>query len=197
MPMRRKIIDDSDCDPPAPPSKRINAAGDGTAVLVVISSDDSDSGCSDSEAREATICEGTERPYPASASVKSRTSPQRSVAAAPADLNALQYAARFGRFPSPAECHAAREVNFNTPLVQNDEPEVDNGYLWNAVPPKSSQYLDLEAACMDETTSGSSACTDSEDELTPGFVDDFETEKENLSTDDVSLLQRFFPHTAK
>ena len=40
---------------------------------------------------------------------------------APANMNALQYAGRFGQFPSPAECAAARRDNPNTPLVQRDD----------------------------------------------------------------------------
>ncbi len=102
-----------------------------------------------------------------------------------------EFAGKFGHFPGPDDSAMIVAV------AEHPVPEVDDGFLWNAVPAKSCQYLDLEAVCADETSSGSSACGDSEGELTPGFVDDLEAEKENLSTDDALLLQRFFPHTAK
>jgi hypothetical protein len=97
-------------------------------------------------------------------------------------------------------------VNGDTPLVQHvpaaaavneDDPVADDGYLWNAVPPSGCQYLDLEAHCMDDTSSGSSGGSDSDRGLTPGFVDDEVAENDNLNASDVAVLQRFFPHTAR
>jgi hypothetical protein len=197
--MRRKIIDDSDCDPPPNPIKCRKDACEGTVVIQVSSGYSGDDSGAAAEALGSTIGEGCDRLQPASAAVSSTLESRCTVDVAPASMNALQFAAKFGRFPTQAECAAALAVNADTPLVQHVDPvpEVDDGFLWNAVPAKTCQYLDLEAVCADETSSGSSACGDSEGELTPGFVDDLEAEKENLSTDDASLLQRFFPHTAK
>ncbi len=202
MPMRRKIIDDSDCDLPSSTIKRSKDAGEGTVAIIVLSSDESDNDMGDTaDVADAEIRVGSENPQPATAAVGSNENSLRSVDVEPAHMNALQFAAMFGRFPTPAQCAAARAVNAITPLVQHKDPEgdleVDDGYLWNALPPKTSQFLDLEAVCVDDSSSGSSGYDDSEDELTPGFVDDLEAEKENLSEDDVELLQRFLPLTAK
>jgi hypothetical protein len=117
-----------------------------------------------------------------------------------APLTPLAFAGRFGRFPSPAECGAAIPAvdDDDLPLVGPDAEIVaddfDDGNLWNAVPPRSSQFMDLEAAC-DDTTSGSSS--DCDGELTPGFVSDGEAAKENLSNHERALLERFLPRTSK
>jgi hypothetical protein len=104
--------------------------------------------------------------------------------------NPLHFAAQFGYFPTADD----------VPMVGVPAASVavdilsDDSYLWNAVPPPVCQYLDLEAACDDDTTSGSDG---SDGELTPGFVDDIEPEKENITADDMELLHRLFPHTFK
>jgi hypothetical protein len=104
--------------------------------------------------------------------------------------NPLQFAAKFGRFP------AADDVPMvGMPAAMAEVRDGDDGYLWNAVPATVSQYLDLEATCMDDTSSGSSDGSDGE--LSPGFIDDVEPEQENISAADAELLQRLFPHTYK
>jgi hypothetical protein len=102
--------------------------------------------------------------------------------------NPLHFAAVNGHFPTADDVPM---VGMPLAVVADD---YDAGYLWNAVPPAVSQYLDLEAACIDDTSSGSSYRSDGE--LTPGFVDDLEPE-ESISADDMELLRRKFPHTFK
>lgn len=176
--MRRRRIHDSDDESPIPPTEPAKA---GTAEL----------SCPLVTKRSCTVAEGavivvisdSEDSRCGEGSSDSQTGPPL--------LTALEFAGKFGHFPGPDDSAMIVAV------AEHPVPEVDDGFLWNAVPAKSCQYLDLEAVCADETSSGSSACGDSEGELTPGFVDDLEAEKENLSTDDALLLQRFFPHTAK
>ena len=79
------------------------------------------------------------------------------------------------------------------PAANAEVHDGDDGYLWNAVPAHVSQFLDLEATCMDDTSSGSSDGSDGV--LSPGFIDDVEAEKENITAADAELLQRMFPHT--
>jgi hypothetical protein len=130
-------------------------------------------------------------------------SPPRSSFAHLAMLSPLQFAGRFGRFPSPGECGPAVPAvdDDDLPLVQPVaigmvvDADLHDGNLWNAVPPRTSQFLDLEAVCTDDTSSGLSSISDGE--LSPGFVSDCEAEKENLTKDDLALLERFFPHTSK
>jgi hypothetical protein len=127
--------------------------------------------------------------------------PPRTSFAHLAMLSPLQFAGRFGRFPSPGECGPAvpavedDDLPLVQPVVMVADADLNDGNLWNAVPPRTSQFLDLEAACMDDTSSGYSSISGGE--LSPGFVSDCEAEKENLTKDDLALLERFFPHTAK
>ena len=103
--------------------------------------------------------------------------------------NPLLFAAQHGHFPTADDVPLV-----GVPAAIAEDPDGDDGYLWNAVPAHVAQFLDLEAACED-TSSGSSDV--SEGELSPGFIDDMEPEKENITVEDVELLQRMFPHTYK
>ncbi len=117
-----------------------------------------------------------------------------------APLNPLEFAGRFGRFPSSAEGGPAMpavdvdDLPLVVPVAEIVADDHDDGNLWNAVPPRSSQFMDLEAAC-DDTSSGSSS--DCDGELTPGFVSDGEAARENLSIYERALLERFLPRTSK
>lgn len=188
--MRRKIIHDSDCDSPSPPApaasapmspppKRSSHVTEG--VVVIVSSDSDDDPQPSQPSMQLAVIQGP--------------------SAAPSEMNALQFAAKFGHFPSASDCAAALAVNSGTPLVQHDSTDDDDdecdGYLWNAVPPKDCQYLDLEAHCVDDTSSGSCGDSDSNRGMTPGFVDDDVADNRNLNASDVAVLQRFFPHTAR
>jgi hypothetical protein len=169
MPMRRKIIHDSDCDTPTPsppadhsgvkPDAKIGRHDADEGVVIVLS---------DSESPPATGAEA--------------------VVECKIHMNALQFAAQFGRFPKIAENAAARAER----LAASADTADDDGFLWNAVPPSTSQYLDLEAVC-DDSSAGSSGSSDRS--LTPGFVDDIEAEKEHITKDELQVLRRFFPHT--
>jgi hypothetical protein len=102
--------------------------------------------------------------------------------------NPLLFAAQHGHFPSADDVPLVV-----VPAANAADHDGDDGYLWNAVPAHVHQFLDLEAACMDDTSSGSSDVSDGV--LSPGFIDDVEHEKENITAADVELLQRMFPHT--
>ena len=103
--------------------------------------------------------------------------------------NPLHFAAEFGHFPTPDDVPMV-----GIPAAQDAAVlDVNDGYLWNAVPASVRQYLDLEATCVSDTSSGSSDGSDGE--LSPGFIDDIEPEKENITVEDVKLLQRMFPKT--
>jgi hypothetical protein len=105
-------------------------------------------------------------------------------------FNPLLFAAQHGHFPSADDVPMVV-----VPAANAADHDGDDGYLWNAVPAHVHQYLDLEAACVDDTSSGSSDGSDGV--LSPGFIDDIELEKENITAADVELLQRMFPHTYK
>jgi hypothetical protein len=168
MPIRRRIIHDSDCDSPSPPPDAGTAqvpcpspklpihVNDG--VVVFISSDSSDN--SDSDAATFPV------------------------------MTPLQFAGKFGRFPRPEDSAMVTAAD-----EAGDEHDADgaDGYLWNAVPPISNQFLDLEAVCVDDSSSGTSG--DSEGELSPGFVNDDTEGDAAMSPADMELLQRHFPHT--
>jgi hypothetical protein len=107
----------------------------------------------------------------------------------PSLLTPMQFAGRFGRFPGKEDSAMIAAVT---------EPALDidvDGNLWNAVPPTTCQFLDLEAVCVDDTSSGYSQ--ESDDQMSPGFVDDEDDSKENLTPDDIAFLERHFPHTLK
>ena len=195
MPMRRKIIHDTssssspprslghqvpgpaaqlvpsdDSAPPAagraePAAKLVRRAAEGR-VVIVISSDDSEPS---SPAPQPDI-QDQAVPLPA--------------------WNPLLFAAQHGHFPAADDVPM---VAVPAPAANAEVHDGDDGYLWNAVPAHVSQFLDLEATCMDDTSSGSSDGSDGV--LSPGFIDDVEAEKENITAADAELLQRMFPHT--
>ena len=151
--------------PPPPVPKLDRRAAEGRVQIIEISSDDSESGSPPPDDQDRVV----HLPV----------------------FNPLNYAARHGRFP------AADDVPLVGPLAASEAAGLDgdDGYLWNTVPVSVPQYLDLEAACVDDTSSGSSDGSDGE--LSPGFIDDLEPEKENITAEDMALLQRRFPHTFK
>ena len=169
--MRRRRIHDSDDDSPPPRAALDSAESSGLPVTQRCKSD-SEGGVilisSDSEGS----CDGEES----------------GGSAGPELLTPLQFAGKFGHFPGVEDAAMIAVVI---------EPEIDidgDGNLWNAVPPKTCQYLDLEAVCADDTSSGSSA---SDGEMTPGFVDDVDEVKENVSPDDLAFMQMYFPRTLR
>ena len=203
MPLHRKIIHDSDCDSPSPPPAVVDRCSRSPpkrsctheeGVVIILSSDNE-------EDAESLPVDEFGNPLDEFGNPQEDTPPRTTTDVQLAILSPLQFAGRFGRFPFPAECGTAIPAvdDDDLPLVQPAAMVVDadqhDGNLWNAVPPPSSQFMDLEAACMDDTSSGYSS--DSDGELSPGFVSDCEAEKDSLSKDDLALLERFFPRTAK
>jgi hypothetical protein len=101
--------------------------------------------------------------------------------------NPFAYAMRHGRFPRPVQA----------PQQQRPEAHLltDPGYLWNAVPPRYSQYLDMEAAHGGSSTSGSTGS--SEGSLSdPEFIVKDEN-GDNHTEEELKELQRLFPKTFK
>ncbi len=101
-------------------------------------------------------------------------------------VNPFVYAMQHGKFPDalPASEHPRPEP-----------PElVDTGNLWNAVPPKTSQYLDLESAHVGSETS--EGCTGtSQGSLSDEDFIDKETPADTHSAEDLQVLQTLFPKT--
>ena len=96
--------------------------------------------------------------------------------------NPLHFAGEHGVFPCPLP----------SPLHDRPEHEFlsDTGYLWNAVPPRSSKYMDLEAEHSGSTSSGTSGSSDGS--LSDDFVvkDGPAVPKRHLP-----ILKRMFPKT--
>ena len=186
--MRRKIIHDSSssCSPPRCVVGQVSGPA-ALAVPPVSESLDAEREvkmirhAADGRAVVIVISDDSEPGSPRS------EQPYLAMGAAPV-WNPLHFAAVNGHFPTADDVPMVGV----TPAVAADD--YDEGYLWNAVPPAVSQFLDYEAACIGDTSSGSSYSSDGE--LTPGFVDDLEPE-EGISADDMELLRRKFPHTFK
>ena len=104
-----------------------------------------------------------------------------------AAVNPFVYAMLHGKFPKT-------QPTPMSPMQQVPEPPMltDPGYLWNAVPPKTCQYLDLEAAhAGSETSEGSTGSSDgSLDD--PDFIDKVQ---DSHTAEDRSLLEKLFPKT--
>jgi hypothetical protein len=101
-------------------------------------------------------------------------------------VNPFAYAMQHGKFPD------AEPV----PRTHRPEPPelADSGFLWNAVPPKTCQYLDLEAVqAGSETSEGSTGS--SEGSLSDADFIDKETPPDIHSAEDLQELQRLFPKT--
>ncbi len=194
MPMRRKIIHDTSSSSSPPRSFGHQAPG---PAAQLVPSDDSALLASERAVPAAKLvrraAEGRVEIIEISSDDSEPVSPQSDMQYQAVVLpvwNPLLFAAQHGRFPTADDVPMVGVSAANA-----EDHDSDDGYLWNAVPAHVSQFLDLEAACMDDTSSG---CSDGSDgELTPGFVDDIESEKENINADDIELLHRMFPHTYK
>ena len=100
-------------------------------------------------------------------------------------VNPFTYAMQHGKFP--------RAVPGQHPHLEPPEL-VDTGYLWNAIPPKTSQFLELEAAHVgSETSEGSTGS--SEGSLSDEDFIDKESPPDIHSAEELQLLQRLFPKT--
>ena len=100
--------------------------------------------------------------------------------------NPFAYAMLHGHFPTPAK----------TTQQQRPEPLglTEEGFLWNAVPPRYCQYLDMEAAHGSSTSSGSTGSSDG------SLSDDF-IEKDDpqalYAANELRYLAKYFPKTFK
>ena len=100
-------------------------------------------------------------------------------------VNPFTYAMQYGKFPRPVPCQQPRK----------QPPELaDTGYLWNAVPPRTCQYLDLEAAHVGSDISEGSTGS-SEGSLDDAEFIDKETPPDIQTAEELQMLQRLFPKT--
>ena len=102
-------------------------------------------------------------------------------------MSPFLYAAKYGRFPDKGA------IPSRTPPPQLQIQTQEDGYLWNALPPVTSQFLDNEAAHGGSTSSGSTGASDGS--LSDGFID--KEAVPDFSTDEQAVLEKFFPLTAK
>jgi hypothetical protein len=101
--------------------------------------------------------------------------------------NPLTYAMKNGKFPKPTIILLEHR--------QEHQMLTDPGYLWNALPPRYSQYLDMEAAHEGSTTSGSTGS--SEGSLSDADFIVKDDPHENVTEEELQELQRLFPKTFK
>ena len=183
------VVDSSSDDdaPLVPPRKQPSAAAahvvelqrsrDGSAIIPQHNGREADSFCGESKVAEV-------QPDVADLDDEDRCNISTDESESSNADNPLSYAGQHGVFPNALP----------SPLQDRPEHEflADAGYLWNAVPPRSSRYMDLEAVHEGSTTSGSSGS--SEGSLSDDFVvkDGPVVKKRQLK-----LLQQVFPKTFK
>ena len=107
-------------------------------------------------------------------------------AAQAAALAPFMYAAKYGHFPRE------RPAQLKFPELQPEGTQQEDGFLWNARPPFTSQYLATEAAYGDTSSSGSTGTSDGS--LSDDFV---EKGTSRFTCDEALELQLYFPLTAK
>jgi hypothetical protein len=95
------------------------------------------------------------------------------------------YAMQHGKFPDAEP----------SPLQQRPEPQelTDTGNLWNAVPRRTCQYLDLEATQVDSDTSEGSTGSSDGSLSDNNFID--KEPRDNHTAEELQMLQRLFPKT--
>ena len=101
--------------------------------------------------------------------------------------DAFAYAMQHGKFPKPGP--GSQQPPQEHPML------TDAGYLWNAVPPRYCQYLDMEAVHEGSTSAGSTGSSE-------GSLDDPDFIVKDLlgidhTEDELQVLQRMFPKTFK
>lgn len=121
-----------------------------------------------------------------SADPVSRKARKLAVRQAHQPINPFTYAMQHGKFPQP-EPGTAQQHHEHALLT-------DPGYLWNAVPPRTCQYLDLEAVHAGSDTSEGSTGSSDGSLSDPSFIDK-ETKQDTQTTEERELLQRLFPKT--
>jgi len=148
----------------------------------------SDSGSSDSNdpvSRKARKWLMRRRQYTQPQNVSANIATTAAITSTTDTVNPFAYAMQFGKFPRPVP----RQQPHQQP------PELaDTGYLWNAVPPKTSQFLDLEAAHVgsdisEGSTGSSEGSLDDED-----FIDK-KSPPLIHTAEELQMLQKLFPKT--
>jgi hypothetical protein len=106
--------------------------------------------------------------------------------APPPAMNPFHYVMQHGRFPDAA------------PTTQQQRPEpaelTNAGNLWNAVPLRTCQYLDLEAAQVDSDTSEGSTGSSDGSLFDENFIVK-DPARENHTAEELQVLQTLLPKT--
>ena len=98
-------------------------------------------------------------------------------------MNPFTFAMKHGKFPNPTQQQHTEHPHLTDP-----------GYLWNALPPRNCQYLDLEAAhAGSDTSEGSTGSSDGS--LADSNFIDKETPQDTPTAEELQMLQSFFPKT--
>jgi hypothetical protein len=165
---------------PCPPIRPAPASEQQSLSSPEVSTDSGTSDSDDPESRKA-------RKLPMSKRQSQDHQPQ--APGTTAGLNPFVYAMQHGKFPKPQPGSAQHQ--------QPEHPMLsDPGYLWNAVPPRSCQYLDLEAAHVGSTTSEGSTGSSEGSLSDPEFIVK-DLPHETHSEEELLELQRLFPKTFK
>lgn len=98
-------------------------------------------------------------------------------------MNPFTYAMKHGKFPQPTHQQRTEHPHLSDP-----------GYLWNALPPRNCQYLDLEASHAGSDTSEGSTGSSDGSLADTNFIDK-ETPPDTPTAEELQMLQRFFPKT--
>ena len=164
--------------------KHVDVATSGTATMqaptrrrrIIVASDSE-------EDRAPNLQQELSNAHAAAAPVNADDAAPLAVAAAAqaAALAPFMYAAKYGHFPRE------RPAQLKFPELQPEGTQQEDGFLWNARPPFTSQYLATEAAYGDTSSSGSTGTSDG------SLSDDFVEKEASLFTcEEANELQRFF-----
>lgn len=100
----------------------------------------------------------------------------------------LQFAAKYGHFPFKSTIVGASKQRAPPVTVPSED-----GFLWNSKPPKTCQYLDMEAENSGYTSSGTTGSSESDSSLSD-FIDKSET---LFTAQEAESLSRAFPVTSQ
>ena len=173
---RRRVMFTSDSDSDKNPRQEPKEGA--TAVVIIISSD------SESSDRSGS-CE-SDSLASAQAEVQAAPHDDEQPNSDPQPVDLFTYAMQHGKFPNKSSHGARKQLKPEPPLL------TEEGYLWNAVPRRTSKYLDNEAVHSGSTSSGTTGTSD-------GFLsDDFvvnDDPQDKPATEDLEMLAKFFPKT--
>jgi hypothetical protein len=169
-------MDSSDSD--ADKNPREEPKEGASAVVIFISSDSESSDRSGSCESDSSKSEQAEFPDAPHNDEQPDTDPQ--------PVSLFTYAMRHGKFPNKRSHGARQQLNPEPPLL------TDEGFLWNAVPRRTSKYLANEAVHSGSTSSGTTGTSDGD--LSDDFVAN-DDPQDKPAVEDLEMLAKFFPKT--